>query len=134
MPEITVIDNEWATLWCNPKKKLVRHQFHKFTHGDNFNEVLTKGAEMFETHHCTKWLSDDRKLKIVHPENTAWGEKFWAPRIISAGWKYWAMLMPTETTGQMMSASIIDFFAKLGVTAKTFSDHDEALDWLESQP
>ena len=134
MPETIILDNEFATVWCHPEKKLVRHQFHQFTHGENFNNVLIKGAEMFEEHGCTKWLSDDRKLKIAHPDNLDWGEKQWTPRIIKAGWKHWAMLMPSQTTGQMSMQRVIAFFAERGIVAKTFTDFEEALTWIESQP
>ena len=130
MERIVILDNEYATLWCYPKKEIVHHQFHKFANADRFQEVLTKGAEAFKEHRCTKWLSDDRAIGIVHPDDAAWGEKNWTPTMIKAGWKYWAVLMPSKTTGQMGMKKIAEHFMKNGITLKTFIDTDEAMLWL----
>ena len=133
MSRITIVDNEFCTMWCYPEKGIIHHEFHQFTHGDSFNNILIKGEEAFKKYACTKWLSDDRKLGIVHPDNFDWGAKNWAPKIVAAGWKHWAMLMPTKVTGQMSEQRLIQFFAERGVTAQVFTDVEKAMSWLEEQ-
>jgi hypothetical protein len=134
MSRITIIDDENCTLWCYPEKKMIQHEFHRFTHGEPFNNILIKGVEAFKKYRCDRWLSDDRKLNIVHPDNFNWGDKNWAPLILEAGWKYWALLMPTSTTGQMSSRRLIQYFSEKNVTVQVFEDVDLAMSWLEGQP
>ena len=134
MEKIVVMDNEYATVWCYPEKRIIHHQFHQFTHGESFNNTLIQGAEAFEKYRCTKWLSDDRELGIVHPDNAKWGEVNWTPKVVALGWKYWASLMPTKTTGQMSLKAIAAHFQEHGVTVEFFTNTDEAMRWLEQQP
>lgn len=133
MFEITVLDNEFATLLCYPSKRLIHHEFHKFCSGDDFRNVMNKGAEAFETHKCTKWLSDDRKVGLIPPEDVEWGRCDWTPRVIKAGWKYFAMVLPEKVIGQMYHTSIVEEFSKMGIEAQIFRTPEEGMDWLNSK-
>ncbi len=133
MSTITIVDNEYAISWCYPKEKIIHHQFRKFTYGDEFRSILIQNAEAYEAHHCDKWLSDDRKLGILHPDDKAWGDKNWITRMMKAGWKYWALLLPVNITGQMSMKRLAEEFSQLGVVVKFFTDPDEARQWLEEQ-
>ena len=130
---ITLVDNEYATSWCYPGKKIIRHKFHKFLFGEDFRNVMTKGADAFEEHGCYKWLSDDRNLGVLHPDDRAWGDANWFPRVLKAGWKYWALVLPESTVGQMDLTQIVREFSKQGVVVKLFGDPEEAMGWLERQ-
>jgi hypothetical protein len=130
---ITILDNEHATLWYHPETKIVHHQYHQPISGESFREVLTKGAEAFEEYGAFKWLSDDRANTAIPPEDGDWAENVWVPRVLAAGWKYWAIVMPAKIIGQMN----MQFFQKQnqerGVTVQVFSDPTEAMHWLSTQ-
>lgn len=61
MSTLTIIDTDYATLWYHPDTKIVHHQMHRFTYGEQFRQVLEKGLEIFQQYGAQKWLSDDRK-------------------------------------------------------------------------
>jgi hypothetical protein len=128
-----IIDNEYATLLYYPDTKIVAHKFHKFFTGRQLRDVLNKGTELLETHGAQKWLSDDRDFKALHPDDRVWGHTDWNPRTIKAGWKYWAVVVPHDAIGQMSTQRLVETFSKLGVEARTFTDPDEAMRWLESK-
>ncbi|NLD92270.1 MAG: hypothetical protein GX639_06325 [Fibrobacter sp.] len=46
--------------------------------------------------------------------------------------KYWAVVLPEKVVGQMNMKRFSDDYSKAGITAKLFSDPDEALKWVES--
>lgn len=92
----TVVDNEFVTVWVYPDKKIVRHQFHKFIFGEKFRDDLMSGAAAFEKHHCVKWLSDDRNNSALLPDDMEWAQTQWELRILKAGWKYWALILPKK--------------------------------------
>jgi hypothetical protein len=127
MEKETIIDNEYASLWYYPEKKIVHHKFHQFIHGEKFREVMMKGADLFEQKGCVKWLSDDRNNSALRKEDIDWGNQNWAPRVIGAGWKYWALMMPDKTVGKMNMRPLIEQYSQQGVQVEIFDDLDEAL-------
>ena len=133
MPPTTIVDNEYATLWYHPGKKIVHHKFHQFVQGERFREILNQGADIFQKYGAHKWLSDDRANSALPPEDGEWAMVDWHPRVIAAGWKYWAIVMPEKTVGKMNMRQFAKQNAEAGVTVQVFSDPDEAMAWLERQ-
>jgi hypothetical protein len=129
----TIIDNEAATLRFHPQTKIVHHQIHHFVYGAQFRDLLEKGLEVFVAEGAQKWMSDDRKNGPLNATDGNWAETVWGPRVIAAGWKYWAIVLPEKILGEMNMRVWIDLYLKKGVTVKVFSDPDEALRWLEAQ-
>ena len=133
MEKETVLDNPDITVWYYPDKKIVHHQFHQFATGKNLQDGLNKGAETLEKNRANKWLSDDRKNTAIGKEDMEWTKTVWRPRVIEAGWKYWALVLPEKTVGQMAMKRIVQEYADTGVTVRIFSDPEEAMKWLEAQ-
>lgn len=130
MPKLTIIDNEYASLWFYPEHKIVHHKFHQFIFGQPFRDVLNRGADLLQQHHAQKWLSDDRNNSALRPEDKAWSQTEWFPRVVNAGWKYWALVMPQKIVGQMNMKAIVDDYARQGVVVRVFSDPEKAMQWL----
>lgn len=128
-----IISNEFLSLWYHPEGKIVHHKIHKFTSGDRFRGMLSKGLELFGQHKCTKWLSDDRNNSAVPPEDMEWVKSEWTPKMAKLGWKYWAILMPDKVIGKMNMQRHIEMHKKhTGVVVEIFDDEGEALKWLNS--
>ena len=132
MPPTTVLDNEFVTMWYYPEDKIVHHQFHQFMFGQPFRDALMTGADLFEKNGAKKWLSDDRANSALPQEDTDWSNQNWLPRVIKAGWKYWALILPEKAVGQMNMQRFMKQFADFGVTARVFANPDEALVWLKT--
>ena len=133
MQREVIITNDFMSMWYYPQAKIVHHQFHQYMFGEPFRECLLKGAELMETHQATKWLSDDRKTSAVHPDDSAWAQQVWVPRVIAAGWKHWAVVLPHKVVGQMNMRELLAMYGKLGVQGELFSNPDEAMLWLTRQ-
>ncbi len=129
----TIVNNEFVTVWVYPDKKIVRHKFHRFIYGEKFRRALMEGAEAFAKHHCSKWLSDDRENSALLPEDLEWGQLEWEPKIMAAGWKHWALILPEKVVGQMNMKRLVKRYSDLGVNAEVFTDPTEAMAWLERQ-
>jgi hypothetical protein len=133
MRPMMIIDNEFASLQYHPDPKIVHHRFKQWIPYGTFCTVLTRGAEIFEEYGAEKWLSDDRGNGALGPDAAEWGTTVWTPRIIEAGWKYWAVVMPEKVIGQMNMRQWIKLYSDMGVTVQVFTDPDEALHWLARQ-
>ncbi len=129
-----IINNKFVTLWYYSSAKIVHHEFHKFvTGGEIVREVFNAGAELFEKYGAEKWLSDDRENRVLTKEDTEWTQNVWRPRVLKAGWKYWAIILPENYVGKMVMNNILASYTRLGVTTRIFADPDEALNWLKAQ-
>ena len=133
MDKELIIDNENMTIWYYPNKRIVHHQFHRFTYGKTLRDGLSAGAAILEEKGAQKWLSDDRKNTGLGKDDMDWTATVWRPRVKKAGLKYWAIVLPEKIFGQMVMKRIIEEYANTGVTIQTFSDPDEAMKWLEAQ-
>jgi hypothetical protein len=129
----TLIENEAAALWYHPKKKIVHHELRRFVHGDEFRQILEQGLAAFRTYGACKWLSDDRGNGPLKPSDGEWAQNDWAPRVISAGWKYWAVVWPEKVVAQMNMKRWMADYAARGVTVASFKEPVEAMRWLELQ-
>jgi hypothetical protein len=125
------MDGERASIWYYPEKKIIHHQIRAFVHGEEFRGILKNGLEAFKKYGACKWLSDDRGNSAVTTEDTEWATAEWAPKVIAAGWKYWAVVMPENVIGQMNIRRWIKMYADKGVTVQVFTTPGEALAWLE---
>jgi len=132
MARQTVMDNANITLWFHTDTKIVHHQIHKYTCGEGLREILNKGAEVMEQHKGCKWLSDDRNSGPLPPEDLEWNKVVWIPKVMKAGWKYWALVIPEKAVAQMNMKRFQNEFAQAGVTVQTFTDPEVAMRWLES--
>jgi hypothetical protein len=133
MDKEVILDNENMTVWYHPDKKIVHHEFHKFTYGKTLWDGLSAGAAILEEKGAQKYLSDDRKNTTLGKDDLNWTATFWRPRVKKAGLKYWAIVLPEKIFGQMVMKRIIEEYADTGVTAQIFSGPDEAMRWLEVQ-
>ena len=91
-----VLDTDVARLSYDVRNKIVQHEFRSFVHGPALRAVLEKGLELFRARGAYKWLSDDRGNGPVTAADGEWALHDWAPRVIAAGWKYWAVVWATN--------------------------------------
>jgi hypothetical protein len=132
MSTFTIMDSEAATLWFHPEAGIVHHRFKRPVRGDDFRWILEAGLELFIAHGANKWLSDDRANSALDPADAQWASREWAPKVVAAGWKYWAIVLPKDAAGTLDMQRYIEQETELGVDAQIFSDPVLALAWLES--
>jgi hypothetical protein len=132
MQREVLLDNDVASVWYYADENIIHHKFHKFTYGETFQKVLMTGLKYFEEKGCKKWLSDDRNNSALRKSDIEWGDKNWKPRMMNAGWKLWALMMPDKVVGQMTLRPLIEEYSKFGVIVKIFDDEDKAFEWLKN--
>jgi hypothetical protein len=133
MAATTVLDDEYATLWYHPEEKIVHHQIHKFLVPGVFEKLLSTGADLMEKHGACKWLSDDRANVVVSPEDLKWADDHWAPRVQKAGFKYWAIVVPSNAVAALQMKALQAKRAAQNIEVAMFETVDEAMAWLTSR-
>jgi len=129
----TVIDTSRMSLYYHPMEKIIHHEMHAYPGLDILEQVLLGGLEVMKQQKAIKWLSDDRKGGAVPKSHHEWGDTVWAPQVMKAGWRYWALLPPADALGTANMKRLVKVYAKRGVTVEMFSDFDEAFTWLRHQ-
>jgi hypothetical protein len=132
MPPITILEDDYVSLWYHPDSKIVHHKIHQFLMSSMFQKLLIAGMELMEKHGARKFLSDDRGANVVNPEDIAWADANWYPRAIKAGLKYWAMVLPATAVGSLQLKAVIQRRRKGGLVAEVFTTVEEAMTWLQS--
>lgn len=132
MTVITLIDHANRTLQYHADSAVVHHTIKGKLSSEEFRDLLTKGAECLEKNKATKWLSDDRKNGPISPEDSTWGEVVWGTRVLKAGFKFWAIVVPVNAVGSLQMRRFANTYRDRHVTVEIFSDLQKALSWLES--
>jgi hypothetical protein len=133
MSKVTIFDNDRAALWFHPETKIVHHEIKKYVFGPQLREILDQGYDLLMEKGAQKWLSDDRNNGPLNQEDSEWAKNDWFPRVVAAGWKFWAIVMPKAAMGVINMRKFKDEYAKAGIIVNVFDNPDEALTWLESQ-
>ncbi len=134
MSEKVVLENDAATLWFDAQHGIVHHAFHRYTHGAAFRGILNAGCDLMGEKKATKWLSDDRGNGALPADDSAWARQDWFPRVMAAGWKYWALVQPESVIGQLNMRRFTRHYAEQGLTVQVFAELEPAREWLEGQP
>lgn len=130
MKKITIIDDEKYSLYCYPEEKIIHHVILQPICGEEFRNLMSRGAEAFIKYECRKWLSDDRGNSKLCLQDLIWGLKNWEYKILNAGWRYWGLILPEKQRGMQTMQKIVQHFNVLKVEVKTFEKPDAALAWL----
>ncbi|MBZ0276982.1 MAG: hypothetical protein K8I60_12600 [Anaerolineae bacterium] len=134
MSEITIVDNPYITVKYLDDQKIVFHTIHKPVGGQVFRSALNAGTEALKRYGASKWLSDDRLNGPVSDEDREWSFQNWNLPTIQAGWKYWALVVPTELIAADSLAPVIEKLYEYGLRMMTFSTVEAALEWLNRMP
>jgi len=132
MKPITIMEDEFAGLWYHPDSNVVHHEIRRFLPRGFFEKILATGADYLEEHRGQKWLSDDRSSVMIAEEDLRWTAAVWAPRVIEAGFRYWAVVTPASAVAAVQMAECVDRYRRQGVTVELFDQAGDALAWLES--
>jgi len=133
MPMQTILDDEHATLWYHPEEKVIHHEIHRFMVPGVFERLLSRGAELMEEHGAVKWLSDDRSNIVVSPEDLEWSNTTWFPRVQKAGFRFWAIVVPSQAVAGMQMKALRAKRQKQGVEVEMFESVEAAMEWLGSR-
>lgn len=125
-----VFQNEDATLMYHDTDKIVHHEFHRPIASETFRQVLNMGVDIFKNHEATKWLSDDRKNGALSDDDSTWAKTDWFPRVLGAGWKFWALVVPEDIMARMNLVQFVSPYMEMGLMVRVFTKPEDALGWL----
>jgi hypothetical protein len=130
-PEV-IYDSPHATLWYYPESKIIHHKIYNNLIDDEFKTFIGLASRTLAEKGATKWLSEDQSLLLIGKDKSDFSGITWPQKNIENGWKYWAIVQPKNIVTQINMEKMVKYFNSLGVTAKFFTEVEEAKKWLES--
>jgi len=130
MAGVEVFKNDQMTVFYHQTEKIIHHVMNGQVYGQPFHDAILAATNTMIVNHAIKWLSDDRLNPMLKPTDQKWVNEEWQPKILAAGWKYWALILPAEAAGKLRMGVMAEQYKKLGVTVNIFSDPDEGFKWL----
>lgn len=115
------------------KEKVVFKRFSGFIHGEELYSAFNSGYEQLKKSNGNKWLSDNRGLPVYKQEDINWINEDWFPRVLNAGWKYWALIEPESAIG-LITMKKFSFYTERGITVQVFNNIEDGLAWLKTFP
>jgi len=113
------------------KEKIVVKTVHGYIHGEELRTVFNAGYEQMKKSRGKKWLTDNQGMRLYEPEDAEWINKDWLPRMLKAGWEYWALVEPDSNVG-LLTMEKFKFYARMGIDLHKFRNVEQALSWLIS--
>lgn len=114
------------------QENVVAKTFFDFIYGDDMKGAFNAGLNALIQHQSCKWLSDNRSLQPYRKIDVTWINEDWFPRMLKAGWKYWALVEPENALGQLSMTRFVDFNRQKGITLQIVHSVDDGLTWLNS--
>jgi hypothetical protein len=128
-----ILENDHVWLWYYPALKIVHHQMVQPPTSEEFRELLDKGADVIERNGAIKWLSDDRGNGLLRPDDEDWAKATWLPRVLRAGFKYWAIVLPAAAIGKLNMRRLATEHGRHGIVSRVEATPDPAFEWLRVQ-
>ena len=131
MNDITVLDNQYATVIYHEDKKIIHHAFRQPVTGERFRNVLEAGVASLKQNRATKWLSDDRLNSELSAEDTQWATQTWFKMAQEAGWKTWALVVPENIFARLNLIEHVNHYSGRGIRVMVFTNPEKAIEWLD---
>ena len=126
MATLQIVNNSHEQLMYHTEDKIVHHHFEQTLDTEPLKVILDGGVALLKQYGAQKWLSNNCDLEDGEWVNTV------LPNIITAGWKYWTLIVPEQTRGRMSMVEFVNSFYKRGVRIMVFVNYESAWNWLKT--
>jgi hypothetical protein len=133
---MVIEDSPGLFVMFDAKNGWVRFEFKGFIEGDGYRRPLDASLKTLIANRATKILWDCRRMKVLTPEDQAWAEGDWTPRMVKeAKVKRSAVIVPKSVLAQMSVKRVSDKAAMVmlnEVETKHFDNPEAAERWLRA--
>ncbi len=129
---MTYFDESYLAIRWDEASRCVVMKWKKFTHSHEFRTGLEKGLELAKQKAASRWLADVRNIGALPQDDQDWSNRDWFPRVLAAGIKRNALIVPTSTLHQIAMEAIRSKVEGVDLETAYFDDIEKAKQWLDS--
>ena len=108
----------------------MRHVLKRNNSFDEWQELLLTGTAYLADKGISKWISDNRKNGRISEEAAEWIDQTWLPFALRSGWTTWAVVEPENFSSKLNQRKYNKDFLRKGIRMASFSDPEEAVEWI----
>jgi len=124
-----------ATIFWDQADGIATIEWRAYADGADYRNILSALVDLMEQKSASRLLVDNRRSKVVTPEDQAWVNTVWSPAANKAGLRYTAMLVPQSTVAKLsLDRMRSKYTPPKGGGTMTFTDIEEAREWLRAAP
>ena len=94
---------------------------------------LNAGLELVLQKKSRRWLADTKNLGAVSAEDLKWTNEEWIPRVVAAGVRSMAFIMPKKVVAKIVVKSGVSRIDENELSTSYFGTIDDARAWLRAQ-
>ena len=118
----------------NPSCEAVHLEWQGWADTTERKELLEAGLNMLTGHRGTRWLADCRDMKAVRQADQDWIDRSWFPRILAAGLRRMAIVIPKSGLARMNIEDILSRVPGTKLDTECFATVENATEWLTRPP
>jgi hypothetical protein len=120
----------YVSVEWDEKNRWIKYSVYGFAQGAILREEIGHFIDLVEKKKVKKVLVDATQGKVVSREDQEWATTYLLNRLLEAGMRYQAIIMPASTIAQMSFKNMVNKIKDLEI--RYFGDEDEAAVWLKS--
>lgn len=113
-----------------PSPQVRAHGVEGFARSDEFRAALMRALDAIKDQHAVAYLSDTCKVKVVVHKEQNWANEVWAPLVVAAGLKRFALMKAESGLGKLTVEDVISLVDNWGLLMRGFDSEFEAKIWL----
>jgi hypothetical protein len=110
--------------------KCIIMEWKGFAFTNEMREGHNKGLELLKEKKAFRWISDLRLAKTVAEDDQEWLREDWKPRLLEAGMRYSAIIVPQSALGRIQMKTLMERSKDKIAERRYFDDIREAKAWL----
>jgi hypothetical protein len=121
-----------AVMWWNATSRAVHIEWQGWADPAEFAAALEAGLVALIEHRSSRWLADCREMKAIQQSDQEWIDKNWFPRIIAAGLRRMAVVIPKSGLARSNLEDIMEKVAADRIDGQFFATVAEAEAWISA--
>ena len=119
-----------AVLKWDPGSGAVYIEWQGWADSTEFALLLEAGLRALKEYHGSRWLADCRNMKTIEESDQEWLDRSWFPRMLAAGLRRMAVLMPRNALAKINVEDILGKVPGTKLEVAYFATVAEARAWL----
>ena len=127
---VVIYNTKDATISYSAENDVLLQTINNHLNSNSLREFQTKFIKICQVLNVTKIVSDAEQQKVIQIEDMKWMKQLIIPAMINSGVKYFAIIMPENSTGK----TAMRLFAETarGITVSLFKDLLSAKKWMSN--
>jgi hypothetical protein len=119
-----------AVMWWNATSRAVHIEWQGWADPAEFAAALEAGLNALSERRGSRWLADCRDMKTIQQSDQEWLDRNWFPRIIAAGLRRMALVIPKSGLAMTNLEDIISRVPADKIDAEFFATVAQAESWI----